>query len=45
MVKYKQPEMEIIEFATVDTITDSNHLYKPGSNTGGDEGQLGWDDL
>lgn len=46
MIKYQQPEMEVIEFGMVDTITDSN-LYVPGngSNTGGNEGGLGWDDL
>ena len=46
MKKYQQPEMEIIICGVIDTIIDSN-LYIPGdgSNTGGNEGGLGWDDL
>lgn len=46
MKKYQQPEMEIIEFGVIDTITDSN-LYTPGdgNGAGGNEGGLGWDEL
>lgn len=46
MMKYQEPEMEITQFETVNTITDST-LYTPedGTNIGGNEGDLGWDDL
>lgn len=46
MMKYQKPEMDIIEFGQIDTIQDST-LYVPedGSNTGGDEGSGGWNDL
>lgn len=46
MKTYQQPEMEIIKFDVIDTIKDSS-LYVPedGSNSGGNEGGLGWDKL
>lgn len=46
MKKYQQPEMEVIEFEVIDTITDSN-LYTPEDelNAGGNEGKLDWDEL
>lgn len=46
MMKYQEPEMEVIESGTVDTIIDST-LYTPGTddNAGGNEGGLGWDEL
>ena len=46
MIRYQEPEMEIITFIASNIVTESN-LYTPGdgSNTGGNEGGLGWDDL
>ena len=46
MMIYQEPEMEIILFTTTNIVTESN-LYTPGngSNTGGNEGGLGWDQL
>ena len=45
MMKYQEPELEIITFIASNIVTESNNLYTPGSNTGGNEGGLGWDDL
>ena len=47
MKKYKEPELQIIIFESANIVTESNNLYTPGdgSNTGGAEGNLGWDDL
>jgi hypothetical protein len=44
MIRYQEPEMEIITFIASNVVTESN-LYTPGGNTGGNEGGLGWDDL
>lgn len=41
MMKYQKPEMEVIEFEKVSTITDSA-LYTDDSNTGGNTGNAGW---
>lgn len=47
MMKYQEPEMDIVILEEVRTITDSN-LYTPeNENIGGNEGggQLDWDEL
>lgn len=43
MMKYQEPEMEIIRFESTNVVTEST-LYIPedGSNTGGNEGNAGW---
>lgn len=46
MMRYHEPEMEIVTFIENNIVTESN-LYEPGdgSNTGGLEGNLDLDDL
>ena len=43
MIKYQEPEMEIIIFESANVVTEST-LYEPGdgSSTGGNEGSAGW---
>ena len=45
MVKYQEPQMEIINLGSVKIITESNKLYEDGDSTGGDTGSLGWDQV
>lgn len=45
MVKYQEPQMEIIYFGSVAIITESNTLYEEGDSSGGDTGSLGWDQV
>lgn len=46
MLKYQEPEMEIVTFETTNIVTESN-LVTPGdgSNTGGNEGNAGYDEF